>query len=93
MLIYAMEDDQPLFGKIVDLIITPSQKCLFILSALTTYRNFHFHSFIVSAIVQNSVLVHRYHGLIDHHPLCLARHFGPNGRLSICLKYHVLSRK
>ena len=50
VLIYAMEDDQPLFGKIEDLIVTPSQEWLFILSALVTYRSYHFHAFIVSAI-------------------------------------------
>ena len=86
VLIYAMEDDQPLFGKIEDLIVTPSQEWLFILSALVTYRSYHFHAFIVSAIARNTQLVYRHNKLVDYHPLCLARQFGPDGKLSICLK-------
>ena len=92
MLVYAIKDDQPVFGKIEDLIVTPSQDCLFVLSPLTASRSPHFHSFEVTASSQGSKFVCRHHSLVDHYPLHLSRQFGPNGRLAICLKYHVVNK-
>ena len=92
MLVYAIEDDQPVFGKIEDIIVTPSQECLFVLSSLTTSPSHHFHSFEVTATSQSTKFVCRHHSLVDHYPLHLCRQYGPNGRLAICLKYHVVNK-
>ena len=93
VLVCDIEDDQPVFGKIDDLIVTPSQECLFVLRPLITSRSQHFHSYEVSASPQNSFFVYRHHNFVDYHPLHLSRQFGPTGKLSICLKYHVLRKE
>ena len=87
-----MEDDQPVFGKIEDLIVTPSQECLFVLSPLTVLPSRHFHSFEVTATSQSSKFVCRHCSFVDHYPLHLSIQFGPNGKLAICLKYHVVKK-
>ena len=93
VLVCDIEDDQPVFGKIDDLIVTQSQECLFVLSPLVTLRNEHFHSYEVYASPQSSLFVYRHHNFIDHYPLHLSRQFGPTGNLCICLKYHVLRKE
>lgn len=92
VLVYAIEDDQPVFGKIEDLIVTPSQECFFVLSPLTALPSRHFHSFEVTATSQGSKFVCKHCSIVDHYPLHLSRQFGPNGKLTICLKYHVVNK-
>ena len=92
VVVYAIEDDQPVFGKIEDLIVTPSQECFFIVSPLIASPSYHFHSFEVTCMSQNSKFVFRHDSLVDHYPLHLSRQFGRNGKLAICLKYHVIKK-
>ena len=81
ILVCDIEDDQPVFGKIADLIVTPSQECLFVLTPLVTSRNQHYHSYEVHASPQTSFFVYRRHNFVDYYPLHLSRQFGPNGKL------------
>lgn len=93
VLVCDVEDDQPVFGKIDDLIVTPSHDCLFVITPLVTSRSQHFHSYEVSASPHNSFFVFRYNDFVDYYPLHLSSQFGHTGKLSVCLKYHVLKRE
>ena len=48
---YMDEDDMPVFGKIVDIIVLPTSECLFILAPhVCTKFNAHFHAFEVTSV-------------------------------------------
>ena len=93
VVVCAIEDNLPVFGKIEDLIVTPSHECLFVLSILTTYSNRHFHCFEVIGTSSPELFVCRHRDLVDYHPLHICQQYGPNGNLSICLKYNVMKKK
>ena len=67
ILVCDIQDDQPVFGKIADLIVTPNQECLFVLTTLVTSRNKH-HSYEVHASLLTSYFVYRHHNFVDYYP-------------------------
>ena len=64
---YAIEDDQPVFGKIENLIVTPSQECLF-------YHHSQLHEAIVLMYMVPYIAQNLYVdiSLVDHYPLHLS---------------------
>ena len=85
------DEDIPIFGLIVDIIIPSSQDCLFILVPYIGYSfNHHFNSYEVQ-INSAKHLVYRQSELLDYHPLNLSNSFSSalNHTLFVCLKYHV----
>ena len=92
ILVCDTEHDQPVFGKIDELIVTPRQECLFMIIPLTASKNHHYHSYEVTASSRNLFFIYRYYDFVDYYPLNLSMQFGPSGELSVCLKYHVLRK-
>ena len=90
ILICAIFDDEPIFGKITDIIVMDNNLCLFVLDAyeVVTY-NKHYNAYEVKSI-QETVLCQQ-EDLADYHILCINKSF--NREISstnfICLKYHV----
>ena len=77
---------KPLFGKIIEFIVTPAEETLFILRLLNNIcQNVHFHSFEVC--LTNVIKVLKYTKLLDYHPLHLCH---LSGRTCICPKYYYL---
>ena len=86
VVVCAIEDDMPVFGKIVEFIVTPRQECLFIISSfITVCFHYHYHAFKVVAM-QDTVGFH-YEELCDYHPLVCTKLSGTC--MFISLKYHV----
>jgi len=68
-------EDEPIFGRIVDIIITESDTCLFIIEPLiTNCFNKHYNSYEVHAL-QNTHIICKHQDLADHHPLVMSKSF------------------
>lgn len=91
VLVCGREDEELLFGKVMDLIVTPAQECLFILSFLDTYINRHFHCNVITGS-HLDILVCRYNDLVDYYPLTVFQTFGTFSEFCFCVKYTVLPK-
>ena len=66
-MICGMEDDTPMFGKITELIVTPHQECIFVVTALMTIAFQHYYHAYEVLPANTTVVRHRQ--LFDYHPL------------------------
>ena len=85
----AVNDEEPLFGKIVDIIVSTIQETLFVLQIYNTLCfNEHYHAYEVAA--SSSVVVYFVNQLCDYHPLHLTK---ARNMLNYCVtpKYHYFS--
>ena len=84
-------DDEPVFGKILDIVVTVSGDCLFVLEPyIVTTFNTHFNAYEVHPL-ETEYLVCRHKDFADYHVLSISKsfsrsHFDTN---FVCLKCHV----
>ena len=74
ILICNVIDDEPVFGKIIDLIITENDTCLFVLNAykVNTY-NQHYNAYEVDLLDETVICEHK--DFADYHLLCINKSF------------------
>ena len=81
-----IEDDMPVFGQIMDIIVLPTSVCLFVLKPfVSTTFNTHYHAFEVSAV--DYVLFYQQHELLDFHPLYISKAYLSCSPLFVRCKY------
>lgn len=91
VLLCTFYDDDPIFGKVVDIIITDSSKCLFILTPyISTSYNNHFNSYEVECLPDEKIIC-EHKDLADYHLLSISKSFDRTiyGKNFVCLKHHV----
>ena len=80
--------DEPVFGKVLDFIVTSSSECFFILKPFIT-RNFncHYNAYEVEQIPNEYVVCQQK----DHHVLSISKSFSYSlcNKNFVCIKYHV----
>lgn len=84
-------EDTPIFGKVVDIIVTDSSKCYFILNPyISTNFNKHFNSYEVELLKDDKVIC-QHRDFADYHLLSLSKSFDRTmyDKNFVCLKYHV----
>jgi len=88
------EDGELLYGKVLDLIITPTHECLFVVSLLETHHDHHYHCLVITSSTESNpnVLVCKYTDLIDHSPLTICKPFGTSNMTCFHMKYKVLPK-
>ena len=87
IVIHIDEDDVPLFGVILEFLVTPLQEIFFVCKMLVTEaysRHFHSYEVLLTDVIQ--VLYHR--DLYDFHPLECITLFGSTEKF-VMLKYHL----
>lgn len=87
----AIDDHTPLFGKIKDILVLPSQNCLFTLVPYEgTYFCSHFNAYELHCMDFN-YLLYSQEDLIDHRTLSISKSFSRllSHKRYLCLKYHV----
>ena len=90
VVVCGVEDDIPMFGSIVDIIVTPIQECFFVLSAFTTSAfQHHYHAYEVCPTDSNFVC--HFRQLFDYHPVVCTKIVGRGQSLFISMKYHLFS--
>jgi len=63
-----IEDDTTMFGRIMELIVTPHQECLFVVCPLLTITfQRHYHAY--EAVLTDSSVIYNHAQLFDYHPL------------------------
>ena len=85
-----MEEDSgmPQFGKLNEIISTPSEEFLFVTSKLTTLQyQRHYHAYEVD--ITSEIYICSYQDLYDFHPLELTVAYGSCRHNMISLKYHL----
>lgn len=86
-----IEDEVPVFGKIIDVLVQPTGKCLFVVIPYIgdKYLN-HYNTYEVRAANFN-YLFYAPENLIDHHTLSLSKSFSQvmQHNFFVSLKYHV----
>jgi len=85
-----MQEDTgvPQFGKLIEIILTPSEEFLFITLNLTTLQyQHHYHAYEVN--VTDEIYICSYQDLYDFHPLELTVAYGGCRNNIVSLKYHV----
>lgn len=91
LVVCTFDEDIPIFGKIADIIIPPSGKCLFILIPYVGYTFCsHLNSYKVHHIT-STYLVYTQQELVDYHTLSLNKSFARSLAHNnyVCMKYHV----
>lgn len=86
IVVCAIEDDMPVFGKIVECIVTPRQECLFIIAPFITVC-FRYHYLAFEVVPVQDTVVFNHEQLCDYHPLVCTKLSGTS--MFISLKYHV----
>lgn len=67
-MVCGIEDDIPMFGRIMELIVTPHQECLFVICPPPTITfQLHYHAYEV--VLTDSSVVYNHAQLFDYHPL------------------------
>lgn len=88
VVVCGIEDDTPMFGRIMELIVTPLQECLFVICPLLTIAfQHHYHAYEV--VPTNSTVVYRHRQLFDYHPLVCTKAVGRSRSLFVSIKYHI----
>ncbi|XP_065884437.1 uncharacterized protein [Dysidea avara] len=85
-------EDEPIFGKILDIIITESNTCLFIIEPLiTNCFNKHYNSYEVNALKHTHIIC-KHQDLADYHPLTMSKSFNQHlvDKSFITVKYDVI---
>ncbi len=80
---YLDDDEDPVFGAIKDIIVTPRNECLFILTPF--FYNTHFHAYEVTEVNDNQILIYRQQELRDFHPLTISKHTLPIRLTYLCV--------
>lgn len=89
VVICGMEDEVPMFGRITEIIVTPLQECMFVVTALMTIAfQHHYHAY--EALPANTTVVH-HRQLFDYYPLVSTKVVGRGQSLFISTKYHLFS--
>lgn len=86
-------DHDPVFGKVLDVIITESNECLFVLEPFIVRAfSHHFNAYEVEQIT-NEYIVCRHKDFVDHHPLSISKSFNYSfcDKSFVCFKYNVYS--
>ena len=85
-----IEDDTPMFGRIMELIVTPHQECLFVVCPLLTITfQRHYHAY--EAVLTDSSVMYNHAQLFDYHPLVGTKAVGRTHSLFVSTKYHIFS--
>lgn len=84
-----IEDDTPMFGQIIEIIVTPQNPCILVVTPLITiaFRH-HFHAYEV--LTTDSTAIYHHGQLFDYHPLVCTKPVG-NSFLLVSTKYHLFS--
>lgn len=82
------DEDVPIFGKILDIIVTASGECLFaLIPCIGKVFCKHFNAYEVYINTMHH-FIYRPKDLVDHHTLSLSKSFASSVSY-ICMKYHV----
>lgn len=84
------EDEMPIFGEIVNIIVTPLKECLLVIHPLVAdYFDRHFRAYHVIPC-KDRIIVYCHFQLHDHQILHTNRiHSTVDHGLYVCVKYHV----
>ena len=90
VLICGISNGDPIFGKILDILVTTCGDCLFVLTPyIASTFNRHFNSYEVEQL-QNEFLICHHQDFVDYHRLSLHKSFDTTySKNFINLKYHV----
>jgi len=78
MIIHSFCNSLPVFGKIMDIIVSQRGECLFaLIPYVTTVFNTHYNAYEVEPM-QNCVIVCQQKDFIDYHPLTISKSFDKN---------------
>ena len=88
VIILNIDSGTPCFGKIMEVILTPSEEIMFAVSLLHTLQyHYHFHAY--ETVDTTETDLYQYKDLSTYHPLELSKPYGTQNKTMICLKYHV----
>ena len=87
-MVLKVEEDIPQFGKLIELILTPSKQYLFVTLQLTTMQYQH-HYYAYEVCTTDEIVVCTCQDLCDYHPLELTVAYGSSRHNMVSLKYHV----
>ena len=84
------EEEMPVFGEVVEVLVTPLRECLFVLHPLVSdYYDRHFHAYHVVPC-NHRTLVYRHSQFPDHNILHTNRiHSTVDHSFYVCMKYHL----
>jgi len=83
------DDGVPVFGRIEDIVSTPTGT-LFITSQYKTMAfNMHFHAYEINA-TNDELLILRQEELADYHPLHISKSYNALSPMYIRTKYHIM---
>ena len=83
IMVCAIEDEEPVFCEIVDIVETPIFETLFVVRNLVT---------LYEVVPTSSIVVYHHSQFCDYHPLHICRSYSTNRSLLVCLKYHILCK-
>ncbi len=79
-----------MFGQIKDIIILPSEECVFVVTPIKSVLwNTRLHSFEVLKL-ENRTLLYRQNDLADFHPLTISKTFRSSPVMFVRLKYSIV---
>ena len=85
-------DDQPLFGKLIDVIATKDLHWLIVKPYMIKKFNEHYNAFEIELQDNMECLVLQQENLADHHPLSISKSFDSTIQSDfVVLKYHVFA--
>ena len=88
IIILKIDSGIPIFGKIVEIILTSSEEIMFVVSGLYTVQyHYHFHAYEI--VDTTEIDVYQYKDLSTYHPLEFSKPYGTQNKIMVCLKYHV----
>ena len=88
VVVLKVEQDIPQFGKLVEVILTPSKQYLFVILQLATLQyQHHYHAYEVCTT--DEIAVCKCQDMYDYHPLELTVAYGSSRHNMVSLKYHV----
>lgn len=93
MVFCTIDEDIPVFGKIIDIVVISHDDCVLVLRPYVG-SNFcsHYNAYEVHPS-HSQYLIYKQKDLIDHHTLSMNKSFAPSLAYKnfVCLKYHVES--
>ena len=80
----------PVFGEIIDIVVTPLEECILVMRPLVAdYYSRHFHAYHVIPM-QEPILVYRHMDIYDYQVYHTNRiHSSVDSSLYVCVKYHI----
>lgn len=92
-IVHSFDEDIPIFASVIDIIVTASGDCLFILNPHIGNSYYpHFNAYEVQSETCIYIIC-RQRDFIDYHPLSLSKSFNSSfsHRTFVCLKHHIFS--